>query len=291
MDLVISYVDSNNKDWQYNYNSQNDTSYPMYFRTHKESLKFLLRSVAKHLSFINKVFLVVQNRTEVPDYVDLDKVVIIEHQDIIPADLLPTFNSCVIEWFFHNIPNLDNLFLYLNDDTFITSDLSLEHFYKNGIILNAYELAPKNHPFTQGLIKRSTELVYGEMRYILCQHTIRCYSKTALLKFWEQYGIILQQSFTPFRNNDKNISIYALDFFQEKIGISECDKNYALTYQFISNFNVPANLSSHIRPLNQFSLLVLSDVCESPDIWLDTNLIEIFSKYFPQKCKYEKKEV
>ena len=40
------------------------------------------------------------------------------HKDIIPQEYLPTFNSRTIEMFIHRIPDLDERFLYFNDDMF-----------------------------------------------------------------------------------------------------------------------------------------------------------------------------
>lgn len=287
MDLVITYVDYSNLDWQRNYINTQISSYPMYFRTHKDSLKYLLRGVHQYLPFIETVYLVVQNLSEVPDYIDTSVVKVVLHEDIIPKKYLPVFNSCVIEWFLPNIKNLSDLFLYCNDDMFITAPISKECFYQNGIINTWFGNLPEDHPFTQGIIKNSSLLVYGKPRTITPQHIIRCYSKDTFQTVFHNKNIEIIDSFTAFRDNDKNICIYAIDYYQDSHGISQ-PLNPKISYQFLTNENIDRRLDNII--LGQHQLLVLSDVCETPDIWQDTNLLQLMQNFYTVISKYEKKE-
>ena len=51
------------------------------------------------MSFIRTVHLVVSNIEQVPEWLDQSKVHVVLHKDIIPEDLLPTFNSTTIEMY------------------------------------------------------------------------------------------------------------------------------------------------------------------------------------------------
>jgi hypothetical protein len=46
------------------------------------------------------------------------KIILVDHKEIIPSSLLPTFFSDVIESYLHNIPTLSEIFIYNNDDVF-----------------------------------------------------------------------------------------------------------------------------------------------------------------------------
>lgn len=62
------------------------------------------------------------------------KIKYINHEDIIPKQYLPTFNSHIIETFIFRIPNLSEYFIYLNDDCFCGNMIT------RNILLNKYKL-------------------------------------------------------------------------------------------------------------------------------------------------------
>lgn len=285
MDLVITYVDNNNKDWINNYKNQSEESYPMYFRTHYDVLKYILRGVEFCLPYIENVFIIVQNKSEIPNYIDTDKVIIIEHKDIIPKQFLPCFNSCTIEWFIANIPNLNDEFLYLNDDMFLMHPIAQEQFYNN-----KFEIAPPNHPFTTGILLNCAKMIYKNdfpMAY-LPRHTIRYYNKNAMKLCYQEFQMTLENSFTTFRDNETNISIYALDMYMDKNGWYREGK--VSSYKFISNKEIyNYDVTSIIYPIN-YNCLCISDACLTPDIYIDTNILQIFAVKYPNISKYERGE-
>lgn len=95
-----------------------------------DELKFSLRSIDKHLPWIRKIFIITDNQK--PHWLKEDhpKIQIIDHKDILPHDILPCFNSVVIEIFLHKIPDLSPRFLYANDDMFVHADLEPSFFFK-----------------------------------------------------------------------------------------------------------------------------------------------------------------
>ena len=57
----------------------------------------------------------------------------VKHKDYIPKQYLPTFNSNGILLFINKIPELKEHFVSFNDDMFLTSDVSPEDFFINGL--------------------------------------------------------------------------------------------------------------------------------------------------------------
>lgn len=134
IDIVLPYVDMSKEMWQKLYN---ETCHKL--KRHKSEasryrqiidLKYLLRCIDKFCPFVKTLYLIVQTRDQVPEYVkESDKLKIIEHKDIIPKNLLPTFNSATIDMHVHKIPNLAEHFILINDDIYPLSELKESDFF------------------------------------------------------------------------------------------------------------------------------------------------------------------
>ena len=94
-----------------------------------EELKYALRSLEKFAPWINHVYIVTDR--QVPKWLDTNygKVTIVDHSEIMPQECIPCFNSATIEQFLPFIPNLNERFLYGNDDTFFGSFVVPEDFF------------------------------------------------------------------------------------------------------------------------------------------------------------------
>lgn len=92
-------------------------------------LKYSLRCVEKFIPWVNKIYIVTDN--QFPSFLKkgLSKIEVISHEQIIPNEFLPTFNSNNIDFHLHRIPNLSEHFIYLNDDVFISRPLKRQNFY------------------------------------------------------------------------------------------------------------------------------------------------------------------
>ena len=117
MDVVITYVNGADPEWQ--------RSYAKYFpepaleKRYRDwgTLRYLLRGIECNLPFVENVFLVVSGSTQVPGWAS-ECLRVVTHEDFIPAEFLPTFNSTAIETFLYRIPGLGEQFIYFNDDIF-----------------------------------------------------------------------------------------------------------------------------------------------------------------------------
>ena len=133
MDAVITYVNGLDPVWQQSYNQYiGAPAVTKHFRDWG-TLKYLLRGIETHLPFIRNVYLVVSGESQIPDWADRQQLHIVLHEDIIPHEFLPVFNSTAIEMFLHRIAGLDEEVLYFNDDFFIIRPVSKERFFKNGL--------------------------------------------------------------------------------------------------------------------------------------------------------------
>lgn len=132
MDIVITYVNGLDPIWQKEYSDCTNT--PILEKRFRDwgTLKYLFRGIAQNMPFIRKVHLVVSGESQVPEWLNRDEVNIVLHKDIIPKEYLPTFNSNTIETHLHNIEDLDEEFIYFNDDLFPMLPMEPTDFFRDG---------------------------------------------------------------------------------------------------------------------------------------------------------------
>jgi hypothetical protein len=144
VDMVFTYVDGNDPgyvairsryrselpDATQSKNVSDSGDIDIRFRNVGE-ITFSVNSVLKYLPWIRKIFIV----TETPrlpvslHLLNSGRIRIVDHQEFIPSQYLPTFSSNVIESFLHRIDGLSEIFLYNNDDYMHFSPIRPDFFY------------------------------------------------------------------------------------------------------------------------------------------------------------------
>ena len=130
MDYVFPYVDSSDPMWRQQYRQANncismDESRFRPFGT----LRYVFRGIAKYMPFIDRVVLIVSTESQVPAWINRDKVRIVPHDEFMPAAHLPTFSSSAIESDLWRIEGLSDRFIYGNDDFFPLKPLEESDFF------------------------------------------------------------------------------------------------------------------------------------------------------------------
>ena len=138
IDIIISWLNPNDEHWQKEFyaaklkyrgdsskNRINDYS----------TFKYFLRSVDENLPFINKIFLVLNDENQIPEWLNINykKLKIIYLRDYMPPFILPQFNTLAIEAFYHLISELSEKFIFCNDDMIFTKKLDKDFFFKNNL--------------------------------------------------------------------------------------------------------------------------------------------------------------
>ena len=131
MDYVFPFVDCTDPIWREQYRRVNnsirmDESRFRPFGT----LKYVFRGIAKNMPFIDRVVLIVSTESQVPEWINRDKVRIITHDEFMPAEHLPTFSSSAIESDMWRINGLSERFIYGNDDFFPLMPLTEDDFFE-----------------------------------------------------------------------------------------------------------------------------------------------------------------
>ena len=218
IDLVLPYVDMSKKNWQQIYYATNLKLGRCVSESNRYrqllDLKYMLRCIDKFCPFVRTLFLVVQTRDQVPDYVkESSRLKIIEHKDIIPEELLPTFNSSTIELHIHKIPDLSEHFIYINDDMYPLNYLTMSDFFtedgkpKINVALrtqtiNVYRLFLKN---SENFVKRVLNISDStqDNQFYRDGHSWTPMRKSHLEMLYN-FDSTLKDSCTPFRDK-KNL--------------------------------------------------------------------------------------
>ena len=139
IDLIVTWVDMNDPDWKKEFaafsgkldieaNGVSDARFRDY-----GFLKYWFRGVEKFAPWIRMIHFVTSGQK--PEWLDTSnpKLHLVDHQDFIPAEFLPTYNSTVIERYMYRIPGLSDKFIYFNDDFYIIRPITPERFFRNGL--------------------------------------------------------------------------------------------------------------------------------------------------------------
>ena len=124
IDIVIPWVDGADPDWN-NLRKQYDNYGKGICGANTEiryqswdNLYLWFRAIEKCMPWVHKIFFITYGH--IPAFLDIhsSKLRIVRHEEYIPKEYLPTFNSNTIEMNLHRINELSENFILFNDDLF-----------------------------------------------------------------------------------------------------------------------------------------------------------------------------
>ncbi len=136
IDFVVTWLDSLDSQWQESFahyctNDKGDKTKARY--RNMNIFRYWFRAVEVYAPWVHKVFLITNGKF--PDWINKNnpKLVLVKHEDYIPGEFLPTFNSRTIEFHMHKIKGLSEHFVYFNDDMFLNSPIKPDYYFKKGL--------------------------------------------------------------------------------------------------------------------------------------------------------------
>ena len=143
IDFVILWVDGNDPKWL----SEKNRYYEVETNTkgNQENrfrdwglLKYWFRGVEKNVPWVNKIFFVTYGH--IPSWLNTEnpKLKIVKHEDFIPKEYLPTFNSNVIQYYLNRIEGLSERFVMFDDDIFVLKSVKENDFFEADCICDMY---------------------------------------------------------------------------------------------------------------------------------------------------------
>lgn len=291
MDIVITYVNGLDPVWQKEYEAC--TNVPVLEKRFRDwgTLPYLLRGIEKNMPFIRKVHLVVSGESQVPQWINRKEVNVVFHKEIIPPQLLPTFNCNPIELHLHNIKDLDEEYLYFNDDMFPLLPCSPTDFFRDGKGV----LGMSRHLFSFDMFKKicrnSNNLacrllnVKPSLLFLRPQHICSPMLKSEVQKVYDSARKEIMDSMTATRT-EKNLNQYLfLDYMYLKGKmVNERRSKKHFSVGVVSARKLRQFIEHPTRKLTCINDVRLSDARYQE---LRSVLLCSFDKILPEKSKFE----
>ncbi len=194
--------------------------------TDNGELKYSLRSVELYAPWVNKIYIITDN--QIPNWLNLNhpKIKIINQNEILPQSAIPSFNSISIEHSIKNIKELQEHFLYANDDMFFNDYTSPEFFFnKKGFPISRFRKKRKNNHFTiyEYALCNAENLIYNKFKLLLNyepHHNIDAYLKSEIINCYEAFKEEIDASINSHFRSRENVerAIYQKYFIAVKKG-------------------------------------------------------------------------
>ena len=299
IDLVILWVNGSDPDFIAQRNSWaqkngESVSYARYVQN--DELRYLLRSVEKFLPWIRRAVLVT-NGQSLPPWLRTEhpKLRILTHAEFVPADCLPTFNSCAISTSIVLWKDLAEHFLLANDDTFVWQLLPPSYFFQQNKAINRFVSYPQKdyHATSYGrqllyIVQLVKNKYPGLFLPLEPHHNVSAYIKSACLKAWQAFpDALLQTQQARFRKeNNVNMLLFAAAQAMLQKGLwrrSRCSRWFGsdgMVWELWQNYEEEIK---KFRP----KLVCLND----SEKCLEVNrkhLVNFLQRIFPQASSFEK---
>lgn len=166
-------------------------------------IAYSVRSVRRFAPWIRDIHIVVAPGQRPPLDLDDPGIHIVEHPQIMPATILPTFSSRSIEPFVHRIPGLSEIFLYANDDFLFWRETPREHFVVDGELSlrgrflsrrRARRDAVRHEGHTRTVNQTALRLFeHGLHRVFRAEHSFHVMRRTTCEAVWRECGEFLDR--------------------------------------------------------------------------------------------------
>jgi hypothetical protein len=239
---------------------------------------------------------------QVPPWLDVDheKVALVDHSEIFPADALPTFNSHAIESRLHLVPGLAEHFLYLNDDFMLGRPVRKEQFFSPAGSFATFEAArPTGLPGSSDLAYLhaawNNQRLLAETFGVHLTHTLvhgpypmrRSVLEEIAQRFPEQ---VRATTYAPFRS-ETDLSL--LSSFAQHYGLVTGASHLGSAAQGYVDLG-HANVRTQLRALRRRDLDFFC-IADNHQAAFDSDevtqmLTEEMERYFPVRAPWEKSE-
>lgn len=310
IDIVIPYVDCEDPQWEKGFeetlsleiekSKQDPSKTPHGIEGYRYrsfgTFKYLLRGIECCCPWVRRIYIVLQQPSQNPNWIkESDKLKIVYHQDIIPQEYLPTYNSATIEMFVWRIRGLSEYFIYINDDTFpIRSIQSNQFFNSDGVPkITLYFKEYKNIYGHIQMLKNSEmtaimasgkDCEWREDGFLKDTHTWTPMKRSTWRKLFDEVGETIYSSLTPFRNA-KNIvqqlSTYYF-WFTKKYELIENPNNICMNFITFTEDNIIKSVKDKL-----YDIICINDIGVQNYEETKQKLINAFECIFPNKSQFE----
>ena len=321
IDILWTFVNSSDLIWQNEYKKYFSEMKLNRFREFN-NLRFSMRSVYKNLNFAKHWWLLLSGPSQIPtflnikkidekNYILLDKnnnvikdiiIHIVFHKDIFPnKSFLPTFNSNAIEASLGFIKDINECFIYLNDDFFIKEKLPPNFFIKKNGKINVFKkpyFAPNlNGQNFDNTITHTNEMlseIFGFKRRLYPIHNTYFMRKSKLLELNEKFPLAFGLSRYHRLRKDTDLAIPFLNAnYAEIMGYGDTVIPHNRWFK-VTNVNNKKKLEDNIKDILDNE--ELKCFCINDDLMEDNEetreiqkmFEDLMNRLFPEKLDFEK---
>lgn len=308
IDLVFPYVDCRKPQWQADF--ENVAGVP--FSREKERyyadgelLRYKLRATELYMPWIRKVFVIVHDKSQVPDWIDTDMVKVVEHKDFIPKEFLPVFNSCAIEMFVHLIEDLSEYYIYSNDDFLPNGKLTPDDFFYQDFdgsiktnnqlsIINIgsqkkrkehyFQIARNSYEFSRKHFYSAYLRNLDETEYPQTPHVSAPMIKGFCNSVYQRYKYEITSSVSPFRQYN-NLNQYLWSFCAMGAGV--CSTTIKYRHRYCATEKSDLGMILKVLQNEKYREIVLNDT-KKTDYSIYPRIYQALGEKYPFACKYER---
>lgn len=325
IDIVVLWVDGNDKEWQdekrkYQINNKMDAGVNRY--RDFGLMRYWFRGIEKFAPWFNKIHFVTYGH--LPDWLNLKhpKLNVVNHQDFIPREYLPTFSSHPIELNLHRINGLSKHFIYFNDDTFLIRNTKIKDFFINNLpcdIAALNSIAPTeifsyilfnniyliNNQFNKKTVIKKNLNKWFNMKYgkyliktllllpwknftgFYDHHLPIPFDKTSFEEVWEKYSDILNATCLNKFRSINDVSAWVFRYWRLVKGEFMPKKIDGKLFS-VKNLNDAKVISKFIEKQKNKMICINDAVINEKDFeTIKYILINSFNKILPEKSSFE----
>ncbi len=295
IDLIISYVNGSDSNWLRSFSKATGITTPSKVRFRSwGTLKYLLRGIYEYMPFIRNVILVVASKSQVPIWLNTSEVRVVCHDEFIPTELLPTFNSCTIESYFWNISGLSDRVIYFNDDVFPINYMTEDDFFTGDIphikftSIENYSESSIFRAQCRSSIDMITDMLgkprLPEGKVFRPYHISAAFNRKCFDAIGTQCKDAIFQRATNLRQS-KNVNQYIYSYYNY---FTDGYEDRIVNYKYFAIHEKSINEIMDTILGDEYSMVCINDSDKIKDFnRLRYQLNSCFDQKFPTKCKYE----
>lgn len=326
IDFVIAWVDGSDKAWlneksKYQADAMHEDDSNARYRDW-DNLKYWFRSVEQYAPWVRMIHFVTWGH--VPAWLDVDnpRIHIVRHEDYIPHEYLPTFNSHTIELNLHRISGLAERFVYFNDDMFLNRPVLPEDFFGDGLpcdimgldciafgknsagCFNANDVGLINDHFDVSTCFRQHKSKWLNIRYgmkvpvrtlfllkkgyftgFYYQHTTSGFLKQTFTEVWEKEREVLDDTCSCRFRNQTNVNQWLMKYWQlAKGNFCPRKKKFGMYFQIKDD---TSGITEAIKT-EKYEVICLNDTGTVKDFdKVRDEICMAFEERFPQRSGFE----
>ena len=328
IDFVVIWVDGGDPIWQAKkaeYSKSVDTSKKSMnsVKAYRDwgTFKYWFRGVEKFAPWVNKVYLVTDQQKPTWLNIASEKLVLVDHSDILRKDYLPVFSANPIESNIHRIPGLSEQFVFFNDDVYLTAPVEPTDFFsEDGLPKYNTALSPiiperygtghfqvndmeivtsyfsrdeilkngKFLSFKQGLKNIVKTLLYRNSKFICGfweNHLTHPLLKSTMELVWEKETAILEKTSASRFRNPADTNVWLFKYWQ--IASGKYEVSDPKLGDLFSLDNVDSNFWKLLNS-GKYKIMCINDGFNVQDEeQVMTDFIKAMGQLFPEKSSFE----